>query len=55
MTLLLQWVLTDKVQEALSALSATDSGSYQLVKDAVLKSYELVLEELQELILVEQF
>lgn len=35
-TLLLQCVLLGKAQEAFSALSATDSGSYQLVKAAVL-------------------
>ncbi|CAN9508185.1 unnamed protein product [Ophioblennius macclurei] len=43
-TLLLQCVLTGKAQEAFSALSATDSGSYQLVKAAVLKAFELVPE-----------
>jgi len=43
-TLLLQCVLTGKAQEAFSAMSVTDGGSYQLVKAAVLRIYELVPE-----------
>lgn len=37
-------MLTSKAQEAFSALSVNDSGSYQLVKAAVLRAYELVPE-----------
>ena len=43
-TLLLQCVLTGKAQEVFSALSVTDGASYQLVKAAVLKAFELVPE-----------
>lgn len=42
--LLLQCVFTGKAQEVFSALSVADSGSYLLVKAAVLKAYELVPE-----------
>lgn len=42
--LLLQCVLTDKVQGAYSSLSAADSCSYFKIKSAVLKAYELVPE-----------
>ena len=41
---MLQCVLTGKAQEVVSALSLTDSLSYQSVKDAVLKVYERVPE-----------
>lgn len=37
-------MLTSKAQEAFSALSVNDSGSYQLVKAAILRAYELVPE-----------
>ena len=43
-TVMLKWVLTGKAQEAYSALSVTDSVSYKLVKEAVLKVYEMVPE-----------
>jgi len=43
-TLLLQCVLTGKAQEAFSAMSVIDSGSYHLVKAAVLRIDELVPE-----------
>ncbi len=43
-TLLLQCVLTGKVQKAYSLLSVHDSQKYLKVKDAVLKAYELVPE-----------
>ena len=43
-TVMLQCVLTGKTQEAYSALSVTDSVSYESVKDAVLKVYEMVPE-----------
>lgn len=43
-TLLLQCVLTGKAQEVFSALSVKDSGSYPLVKAAILKAKELVPE-----------
>jgi len=43
-TLLLQCVFTGKAQEVFSSLSVRNSGSYHLVKAAVLKAYELVPE-----------
>ena len=42
--MLLQCVLTGKAQEAYSALSVADSVKYELIKTAVLRSYELVPE-----------
>lgn len=39
-TFMLQCVLTGRAQEAYSALSFTESQSYELVKSAVLKAYE---------------
>lgn len=44
LTLMLQCALTGRAQEAYSALSFTDSQSYELAKLAVLKGYEPVLE-----------
>ena len=41
---MLQCILTGKAQEAYSALSVTDSVSYESVKDAVLKVYEMLPE-----------
>ena len=43
-TLLLQCVFTGKAQEAYAALSMSDSENYLMVKQAVLKAYELVPE-----------
>nr|XP_055059873.1 uncharacterized protein LOC129443429 [Misgurnus anguillicaudatus] len=43
-TVMLQCVLTGKAQKAISALSTHDGQSYQKVKEAVLKAYELVPE-----------
>lgn len=37
-------VLTGKAQQAFSALSSTDCGTYSVVKITVLKAYELVSE-----------
>ena len=42
--LLLQSVLKGKAQETYSALSVSDCDSYDTVKQAILKSYELVPE-----------
>uniref|UniRef100_A0A3B4TE40 Gypsy retrotransposon integrase-like protein 1 n=1 Tax=Seriola dumerili TaxID=41447 RepID=A0A3B4TE40_SERDU len=44
LSLMLQCALTGRAQEAYSALSASDSQNYGLVKSAVLKAYELVPE-----------
>lgn len=46
--LMLQCALTGRAEEAYSALSFTNSQSYELVKSAVLKSYELVPEAYQQ-------
>lgn len=43
-TLLMHCVLTGKSQEAFSALSKADSENYETVKQAVLQTYQLVLE-----------
>ena len=43
-TLLLQSVLVEKAQEAYSALSIEDSKDYVKVKDAILRTYELIPE-----------
>ena len=43
-TLLLQSVLVGKAQEAYSALSIEQSSNYDLVKEVILKAYELVPE-----------
>lgn len=43
-TLLLQSVLVGKAQEAYSALTMRESENYDTVKNAILKSYELVPE-----------
>ncbi len=44
--ILLQSALTGRAQEALSLLTAPDSGDYSKVKAAVLKVYELVLKRI---------
>ena len=43
-TLLLQSSLVGKAREVYSALSVDDSGRYEIVKNAILKAYELVPE-----------
>lgn len=43
-TTLLQSVLVGKAHEAYAALSLSDSASYELVKETILKTYELVPE-----------
>lgn len=50
--LLLRCVLTGKAQEVFTALSLEQAGSYNLVKNAVFKAYELVPEEILSVFLV---